>query len=123
MRANDKITCPACGETSVAKRKPRLDGFTPVGEELVCMLCGASLGAPEADEAADASATEKLHNLGLLLGAAPVAPVRLAAATAETHFCKDCIHFVVHPYGARCALDRHSVEAMADCPHYAARQA
>jgi len=122
MRANEKITCPVCGETSVAKLKLRLDGFTPAGEELVCMLCGAGLGAPEMETAAGPGA-EKLHDLGVLLGAAPAAPARLAAATAEQRFCKDCVYFIEHPFVTRCALDQHAADAMADCPRYVARHA
>lgn len=123
MRANEKIVCPVCHEQSVAKLHTRREGFTPVGEELVCMLCGAALGAPETP-GKNAAQEAKLRDLGLLLGAAPEAPARLAAASTEQRFCKDCAHFLAHPFVSRCALDQHAIEdVMSDCVHYAVRRA
>lgn len=123
MRANEKIICPVCREASMAKLRTRHEGFAPVGEELVCMLCGAVLGAPE-ESGRNAAEEKRLRDLSLLLGAAPAAPARLAAASTEQRFCKDCVHFLAHPFVSRCALDQHAIEdAMGDCPRYAARRA
>ena len=123
MRANEKIVCPVCHEASMAKLHIRREGFAPVGEELRCMLCGAVLGTPEAT-GKTAAGEAKLRDLSLLLGAAPAAPARLAAASTEQRFCKDCVHFLAHPFVSRCALDQHAIEdAMGDCPRYAVRQA
>ena len=123
MRANEKTVCPVCHEPTMAKLRARREGFIQVGEELVCMLCGAVLGVPDAP-APHAAADAKLKDLGLLLGAAPAAPARLAAASTEQRFCKDCMHFIAHPFAARCALDQHAIaDAMGDCPRYAVRRA
>ncbi|MBE6368205.1 MAG: hypothetical protein E7052_09915 [Lentisphaerae bacterium] len=103
----------------MAKTKNKLDGFRKVGEVLVCMLCNAELGPVEAaDSAGAAQANKKINDLSLLLGAAPSAPVRLAAAEDEKRFCKDCVHFLPHPFVNRCDLDNHPVEVMDDCPEY-----
>ena len=123
MRANEKIVCPVCHEPSMAKLHTRREGFTPVGEELICMLCGAVLGTPE-NPSDNAAGEAKLRDLSLLLGAAPAAPARLAAASTEQRFCKDCEHFLAHPFVSRCALDQHAIEdVMSDCSHYSARRA
>ncbi len=122
MRANEKIICPVCGEPSVAKLTAKLDGFKKVGDLLTCLVCGAELGpvaAPDAEGAVQED--RKLHDLGLLLGAAPEARVRLTAAPAEQRFCKDCANFLEHPFVTRCALDNRPVEAMGDCPNYRKR--
>ena len=123
MQPNEKITCPFCGETSMTKLKSRLDGFQKVGEMLVCMLCGADLGSYENPSAGDvAREDKKLYDLGMLLGAAPAARARLAAATDEKRFCKDCVHFLPHPFVDRCDLDNHPVEAMDDCANFSLRK-
>ena len=124
MQPNEKIICPFCHESSIAKAKTKLDGFTPVGTVLVCMLCNAELaGLEEAStENTTAPESQKLQDLGVLLGAAPAARARLAAADDEKRFCKDCAHFLKHPFVDRCDLDNHPVEAMDDCEKFAPRK-
>ena len=106
----------------MAKLKNKLDGFRKIGEVLVCMLCGAELGSPEVpDSAGTAQDNKKLNDLSLLLGAAPSARARLTAADDEKRFCKDCAHFLPHPFVDRCELDNRPVEAMDDCPQFTQR--
>ena len=121
MQPNDKIICPACKEASMAKLKNKMDGFTVVGKVLTCMLCGAELEAYKAAETATTGSEKKLEQLGMLLGAAPSATVRLAAADDEKRFCKDCKHFLKHPFVDRCDLDNHPVDPMDDCEYFARR--
>lgn len=122
MQANEKITCPVCKEPSMAKLKNKLDGFTKVGEVLVCMLCGAELGSVDASTTNDVVPNDqKLHDLSMLLGAVPVATARLAAAENEKCFCKDCAHFLKHPFVDRCDLDNRPVDPMDDCEKYQKR--
>ena len=107
----------------MAKLKNKLDGFRKVGEVLVCMLCGAELESVDASSSAGAAqTTNKLNDLSLLLGAVPSARARLTAADDEQRFCKDCAHFLPHPFVDRCELDNRPVEAMDDCPEYQKRQ-
>jgi len=123
MQPNEKIICPACGEPSMAKLQVKMDGFRKTGEVLVCMLCNAELTEVNtAEQQSDAARNDqKLHDLGMLLGAVPVATARLTAADDEKRFCKDCKHFLKHPFVDRCDLDNHPVEAMDDCSNFAPR--
>lgn len=123
MHSNEKIICPFCHEPSIAKARTKLDGFKPVGTVLVCMLCNAELAAAEDSSGENTAAPEsrKLQDLGVLLGAAPAARARLAAADDEKRFCKDCVHFLKHPFTDRCELDNHPVEAMDDCGKFRKR--
>ena len=121
MQANEKIICPACKEASIAKLKNKMDGFTKVGEVLVCMLCGTELEAYKTPENATGGKEKKLEQLGMLLGAAPSATVRLAAADDEKRFCKDCKHFLKHPFVDRCDIDNHPVDPMDDCKNFEKR--
>ena len=123
IKPNEKITCPVCGEPSMAKLKAKLDGFRKVGDFLYCMLCNAELGEYKSDAAADAARNDqKLHDLGMLLGAAPAAAARLTAAADEKRFCKDCVHFMPHPFVDRCDLDNRPVDPMDDCAEFALRK-
>ena len=121
MQINEKIICPVCGEPSMAKLKTQMDGFRKVGEVLVCMMCNAELEPYRAETAAAVAETRKLNDLGVLLGAVPVARARLTAADDEKRFCKDCAHFMPHPFVDRCDIDNHPVEAMDDCDKFAKR--
>ena len=122
MLPDEKIVCPFCKETSIAKLKNQMDGFRKTGEVLVCMLCNAELAPVTAQkDTASAQIDSKMQDLGLLLGAAPVATARLTAATDEKRFCKDCKHFLRHPFTDRCELDNHPVEAMGDCEKFEPR--
>ncbi len=121
MLPNEKIICPACKEESMAKLKNKMDGFTTVGKVLVCMLCGAELEEYKASETAAGGNEKKLEQLGMLLGAAPSATVRLAAADEEKRFCKDCKHFLKHPFVDRCEIDNKPVDPMDDCEKFEKR--
>ena len=125
MQPNEKIICPKCGEPSIAKLKARFDGFQAKGNVLCCMLCGAELEVA-ADRLPESSSAEnngkKLNDLSVLLGATPVATARLAAADDEKRFCKDCAHFLKHPFVDRCDLDNHPVEVMDDCEKFTPRK-
>ena len=122
MQPNDKIICPVCKEESMAKLRNKMDGFTAVGKVLVCMLCGAELEAYKAPESAAGGNEKRLEQLGMLLGAAPSATVRLAAADEEKRFCKDCKHFLKHPFVDRCDIDNKPVDPMGDCGNFEKRQ-
>lgn len=121
MLPNEKIICPACKEESMAKLKNKMDGFTTVGKVLVCMLCGAELEEYKASETAAGGNEKKLEQLGMLLGAAPSATVRLAAADEDKRFCKDCKHFLKHPFVDRCEIDNKPVDPMDDCEKFEKR--
>ena len=46
----------------------------------------------------------------------------LTAAADEKRFCKDCVHFMPHPFVDRCDLDNHPVDPMDDCSEFALRK-
>ena len=123
MQSNEKIICPVCKEESMLKIKNKLDGFTQVGKVFVCMLCNAEIGPVPENSSADESAADnsKLDKLGLLLGAVPAATARLAAADNEKRFCKDCKHFLKHPFTDRCDIDNKPVDPMVECGNFEKR--
>lgn len=120
MRSGEPFRCTACGADSIAKTRRKMDGFRCVGEELVCMLCGAVLPAgPEtAPSDADAGRTGALADL---LGVAGDGPERLDDDGVR-HFCRDCRHYISHPFLSRCDRHGRAADPMGDCPDFAPRR-
>ncbi len=121
MRENEVIQCPRCHEKSIAKRRNRMDGFRKTGEVLACMLCGAELQelAP-AEKTEAAPATAKADALATLLNTAAESRVHLRLDEAERRFCRDCAHYLKHPFLSRCTLREEEVNPMGDCPAWSA---
>ena len=117
MKAGDKTRCPHCGENTVVKSKPKMEGWTRVGDELVCALCGAELGVPEkADEGKNSSSAAAL---AALLGEAPAPKLRLDPGAEHKRFCRNCRHRIEHPFVLRCDLDGHEIDPGSCCANFA----
>ncbi|MGD9498468.1 MAG: hypothetical protein AB7Y46_19395 [Armatimonadota bacterium] len=125
-KPGETFLCRACGHESVAKVKKLMDGWRCTGEVILCAFCQTPVTSPSssapsapspvgaADSAADAAA---LRRLAALLDTEPAAPPRLADA-ARGCFCKDCRHFLRHPFYSRCLLHEKNVEPMEDCDDF-----
>ena len=117
MKAGDKIRCPHCGEDTVVKSKPKMDGWTRVGDVLVCALCGAELGTPEAPDAGSASG-KAASALAALLGEAPAPKLRLDPGAEHRRFCRNCRERIEHPFVLRCGRDGRAVDPGNSCEHF-----
>lgn len=110
--------CTFCHEDSVVKARKVLDGWSTVGEEFVCALCGAAVVSEE----------ESLDEPDVSVAASEcdsdTADSRVAALfdgdglCGSRHFCRDCVHYLKHPFVSRCLLHDKPVEPMQDCPDY-----
>ena len=124
----ESFTCPHCGRESVVDTRPRMDGWTVLGTDLVCAICESVLAPADEPEANEADAPEAANTDA----AARTAALELLATEAETgpdagdvlgdrreaHFCRDCVHYIKHPFGARCAVWGRRVDPMNDCPRF-----
>lgn len=118
MRVGESFVCPRCGERSIVKSKNKMEGFTLIGKVLVCALCGAELGNP-----ADGSAEKTPSNSGrlaALLGesAPPGAKADLTPDEGYGRFCRNCVHFIEHPFKTLCGIDGHAADPMGECPRF-----
>lgn len=119
MRAGDVFHCPECKQESIIKIRRKMDGFRYLGDELVCMLCGAVLPEEAPSKTDD---PEKAPNpLAALLGVAESEPERLADDSGRG-FCRDCRHYISHPFLSRCDLHSRSVNPMDDCPDFCGKK-
>ncbi len=112
----ESFFCTRCGRESVAKTKRILEGWTVFRECLVCAFCGTEI--PETEKVGnDTAKKDKLGALANLLGEVPVRPPSLTNEN-ESRFCKDCRHFLRHPFLSRCLLHNRTTEPMDDCADF-----
>ncbi len=119
-RKGQQIECPHCGKDSLVTVKTEMDGWTKLGEIFACALCGAKLGdvgaetgTAAADE--DGGAVAKLENF---LGTTAAKVKEVIEDDGERRFCRDCKHFVEHPFEMRCIFHNRNVSPMDDCEHF-----
>lgn len=124
LREGQSFSCPHCSSSSVVKRVRQMEGWRCVEEYLACALCGARVVASSADASADgcsaaAGSDDRLARLrGLLAVQEEPNPVQWAAAEDDRAFCRDCRHFLKHPFVSRCLLHDRPVEPMDDCEDF-----
>lgn len=115
MKAGERITCPHCGENTIVKIKPKMEGWTRVGDVFACAFCGAELGTPEKDAP---GAGKKSSALAALLGEELAAAPTLAPGAGHKHFCRNCKHLIEHPFMLRCDRDGSEVDPGDCCEHF-----
>lgn len=114
------MTCPHCGERTIAKNKKKMDGFAVIGEVLVCTFCGAELGKPEkapSSAVPDHAAVDKFAAL-LGDGAASEAKADLTPDADFGRFCCNCAHFIEHPFRTICGIDGRTADSMGECGRF-----
>lgn len=115
------MRCPFCSEETFAKKKILRDGWNITGEITVCALCGRELPAEKSPAAAENGADAKRQKLAALLGGdAGVEKVELAGS-ADVDFCRNCHHFVIHPFRSFCALTDKEADPMGGCGRFTLR--
>ena len=117
-RSGDRFHCPQCDSASVAKTVREMDGWTVSAEYLACALCGAQIEADERrDEfSQDEQAQSRLSAAASFLGTTLTEQVRLTPE--EGRFCRDCCHYLKHPFVSRCLLHERAVGSMDDCDDF-----
>ncbi|MBR2345715.1 MAG: hypothetical protein IKA71_08040 [Lentisphaeria bacterium] len=117
------MLCPHCHEESFAKKKLQRDGWNITGEVEVCALCGKiwhekhgkKSGTPE-----NSAEDERRRRLSALLGGEEPGKIKLAGET-DRRFCRNCKHFIVHPFRNFCALSDKDTDPMGECSSFSER--
>ncbi len=119
MKPGDSFECPHCGQSSFLKKESVMDGWTKKGEILACAACSVKIADLELEKDFLSQKTENsVSVLADLLGAEEVVKPELSAAEDEKHFCRDCGHFISHPFMDRCSLHEKDVNPMDDCQDF-----
>ena len=124
IKAGAKFFCEECGRESIAKVHREMDGWECVGEFLVCAFCNAKVGVvDEESEEQEEAVGEGLDRLSSFLGVGVAEkPKGIGGDSEEVRcFCRDCRHFLRHPFQHRCMLHDRVVEPMDDCPDFERR--
>ena len=119
------ISCPSCGSESIVQVKTRMDGWNNLGDWFVCGLCRHFLSAVSDDRAAprETETDEATNRLAAFLDTDTVglACEEVLGTDEDAAFCKDCLHFLRHPFVSRCLLHDRVTEPMRDCEEFARR--
>ena len=121
MMPGDKFKCPKCGSESVLVRKTVMDGWTKKGEMLACALCSAKI-SDYLEEMDKRPAKESSAKLASFLGVREISQKRLDSKEGEKRFCRDCAHYIAHPFMDRCSLRNREVNPMDDCPEFSLKK-
>ena len=119
MKTGDEIKCSFCGKDSFAVKGIEMDGWTLKGEILKCSSCGKKLAdIPKNTEIEKHIKPDmNLDRLASFLGTEKVINSVLDADENKA-FCKDCKHYIKHPFLNRCALHTKEVDPMDDCTDF-----
>ncbi len=119
MKSGDEVKCPFCNKESFAVKATEMDGWTFKGDILKCSSCGKKLADIPKDNSIQKSSCndEKLNKFASFLDTEKVARKTLES-NEERAFCKDCKHYIKHPFINRCGLHTNEVNPMDDCKDF-----
>lgn len=118
MKQGDNFDCPHCGNSSFLKKESVMDGWTKVGDILSCASCSAKIVDIEEDKKKEDSQQNSSMALADLLGMEKEEKLSIEASEEEKRFCRDCAHFISHPFLDRCSLHETDVNPMEDCAEF-----
>jgi len=113
------MKCPHCGKDCFLVKKTLMDGWTKVGDILACSCCSAKIADLEVEEKSkSADISNKFSKLENLLSEKRQEGPKIESSEDERHFCRDCMHFVSHPFLNRCELHKKDIGPMDDCDKF-----
>lgn len=99
MEKKKFIKCPSCKEKSFVNVKKEFGGFKVIEEKKICALCGYEFKADEEVE---------------YIQDKPI----FGDDAGEKNFCRDCQHYIVHPWTQVCELTKKEVTALDSCDRF-----
>ena len=110
-----EIICTACHADTLLVRKPRYEGFTRVGETLLCASCGHEFASEE-------SVHFKVRRAVRVFSEADKSPgLKVFDEDEKGRLCRYCVNYIVNPFTQWCSHLRKEVEATDSCEHFAKR--
>jgi hypothetical protein len=123
MKPGDVYKCPECGADSFLKKESVMDGWTKKGEVLVCASCSRLVcDYITESECRASSPDDSVLKLASFLNTDEPEKIEIKADETDKSFCRDCIHFVSHPFMDRCSLHDKNVNPMDDCADFRKRE-
>ena len=99
------VICSHCGEKTIPREESVFEGWTKIGVNRFCSLCGGKL---------DGSVTEPAS----ILGTSQETVKSTEYLDEQPRFCRDCKEYIKHPFHSRCGKTNREVGPMDDCPDF-----
>ena len=123
MKVGEEINCVHCGKHSFLIKKSKMDGWKKLADILICSSCGQIIEDSEPLKPNDEIIKDinkpsevKLDKLASFLGTKIIEKKSIQAD--EKTFCRDCLHYIKHPFFNKCSLTNNEVNPMDDCQSY-----
>jgi len=108
-----EIICTACGADALLRREPIYEGFSKVGDRLLCSACGC-----EFEDEESVPYKEVRTGPAVFSDADRTEHVDVFAGDEKHRLCRYCKHYVVNPFTQRCGFHNRIVEATDTCPDF-----
>lgn len=118
MKAGEITECPHCGQSTVIKEKILIDGWEKTEKVLACAICGQKIANIPDPLAVQAQKSNILSGLAAMFHIESEEKPEIKADDDEKRFCRDCAHFIAHPFLNRCTLHQKNANPMDDCPDF-----
>ena len=122
MKPGEQITCPHCENDAFATKKTLMDGWTNLGEVLACSACDKKVGDLDDSIPFEDKTSSAKSALSDFLGVEEEKQKEFEVSEEEKYFCRDCGHYIEHPFLTRCQLFDKKVSPMDDCPEFKKRE-
>lgn len=106
--------CPTCGATTLMIKEPVYDGFTRIGDQIRCSVCGAVTAPPPEN-------TEVKKTPSLFTDDDRSPAIQLFGEGENRILCRYCTHYTVNPFRQWCGLHFREVEATDTCDRFEAK--
>ena len=119
MKPGQEIDCPHCGKNTFLVKKSVMNGWQKAGDILACSGCSAKIADLTDTKTSDKSVS--VSKLAAFFSEEVTEKKKLKKGEGEGFFCKDCRHFIAHPFTDRCGLHDKPVHPVDDCPEFTPR--
>jgi len=108
-----EIICSQCGADTLLKREAVYEGFTKVGEKLICSSCGIEYASETDVPFKTRQAAPKVFT-----DADRSAKVEVFDEGENQRLCRYCANYIVNPFTQFCARHKKEVQATDTCPQF-----
>ncbi|MDZ8120344.1 hypothetical protein [Pontiella agarivorans] len=113
-----EIICGNCGADALLTREPIYEGFSKIGEKLICSACGF-----EFPSEADVPFKHKKTEPAIFTDADRPETVKIFEEDENAALCRYCANYIVNPFTQFCSVHKKEVESTDTCPQFEKAQA
>jgi ribosomal protein S27E len=114
-----EMFCPVCRKEALVIKQPVYEGFTRIGEQLKCAVCGHLFDAPETEVVA--APAKKLPAIFSEADRSPA--INIFGEGENKVICRYCQNYLVNPFKQWCGFHNKEVEATDTCNRFKAKPA